>query len=152
MEAYLRDKIIPRFRNAGIEEDDLYQEARILLPKAIATYRPDSGASFKTYATTIIRHRWIDMIRRLESKAKDEVSLEDTNLSDPSGDPALRLQKQEEMHALFERLRDRLSPREHAVLQLRMQECSYEEIATRLGITKKSVDNTVQRIRQKMGH
>ena len=128
----------------------VYQEARILLPKAIATYRPDSGARFTTYATTIIRHRWIDMIRRLESKAKDEVSLEETNPTDPSGDPALQLQKQEEMHALLERLRDRLSDREYAVFQLRLQECSYEEIATRLGITKKAVDNTVQRIRQKM--
>ena len=61
-----------------------------------------------------------------------------------------RLQEQEELESLLARLRTRLTDREYRVLLLRLSDCSYAEIAARLGITVKAVDNAIQRIRRKM--
>ena len=66
-----------------------------------------------------------------------------------TGDPALRVQEQEDADALLQRLRRRLTPLEYKVMLLRLSNCPYEEIATRLSISKKAVDNAVQRLRKK---
>ena len=75
---------------------------------------------------------------------------EDVDLPDPNSDPALRLQEQETLDSLLARLRQRLTPLEYSVLLLRLSNHSYEEIATRLGVSKKAVDNAVQRLRRKL--
>ena len=118
---------------------------------AVRTYRPDGGASFTTYATACIRHRLLSVARRYGPRADREQSLEDSpDLPDDAADPALHLQEQEELDGLLARLRTRLTDKEYQVMLLRLRDCSYAEIATRLGITPKAVDNAVQRIRRKL--
>lgn len=136
------------FRGQGIEDEDLAQEALMGLLAAVRSYRPDGGASFTTYATTCIRNRLLSAVRR---STPQEVPLdEDVDLPDPNGDPALRLQEQETLDSLLARLRQRLTPMEYSVLLLRLSNHSYEEIAARLEISKKAVDNAVQRLRRKL--
>ena len=139
------------FRCAGMEDEDMAQEALMGLLSAVRTYRPDGGAAFTTYATACIRHRLLSIARRYGSLADREVPIEDgPDLPDNAADPALHLQEQEELDGLLARIRTRLTDREYRVLLLRLGDCSYAEIAARLGITVKAVDNTVQRIRRKM--
>ena len=139
------------FRCAGVEDEDLAQEALMGLLAAVRTYREDGGAAFTTYATTCIRHRLLSVARRSAPHADHEVPIEDSpDLPDVSADPALRLQEQEEANALLARLRERLTPLEYKVMLLRLSNCSYEEIATRLAVSKKAVDNAVQRLRRKL--
>ncbi len=142
---------VSRYRHAGTEDEDLAQEALLGLLAAIRSYRPEGGAAFTTYATTCIRHRLLSVVRRSGPRALCEQPLEeDMVLTDTVSDPALRLQEQEEATALLERLRQRLTPLEYQVLLLRLSDCSYVEIATRLHIGKKAVDNAVQRLRRKL--
>ena len=142
---------IHSLRCDGTEDEDLAQEALIGLLAAVRTYRPDGGATFTTYATTCIRRRLLSVVRRYGTKVTQEVPLEeDPDLPDASADPALLLQEQEGVEQLLTRLRTRLTPMEYKVLLLRLSDSSYEEIAARLGINKKSVDNTVQRLRRKL--
>lgn len=142
---------IHSLRCDGIEDEDLAQEALMGLLAAVRTYRPAGGAAFTTYATTCIRHRLLDVVRRYGPRVSQEVPLEsDSDFPDSSGDPALRLQAQEETDHLLKQIQQRLTDLEYKVLLLRLSECSYEEIATRLGITKKAVDNAVQRLRRKL--
>lgn len=142
---------IHSLRCEGTEDEDLAQEALIGLLAAVRTYRPDGGAAFTTYATTCIRRRLLSVVRRYGTKVTQEVPLEeDPDLPDTSADPALLLQEQEGVEQLLTRLRTRLTPMEYKVLLLRLSDSSYEEIAARLGINKKSVDNTVQRLRRKL--
>ena len=139
------------FRCAGIEDEDLVQEALMGLLAAVRTYREDKGAAFTTYATACIRHRLLSVVRRYGPLADREIPMEDSpELTDVAADPALHLQEQEELDGLLARMRTRLTEMEYRVLLLRLGDCSYAEIATRLGITPKAVDNAVQRLRRKM--
>ena len=72
------------------------------------------------------------------------------DLTDPTGDPALRLQEQDALEDLLSHWQGRLTPMEYSVLLLRLSNCSYEEIAGRLEVSKKAVDNAVQRLRRKL--
>ena len=138
-------------RCGGVEDEDLAQEALMGLLAAVRTYREDRGAAFTTYATACIRHRLLSVARRYGPLADREVPIEDSpDLPDVAADPALRLQEQEELEGLLERLRTRLTDKEYQVLLLRLRDCSYAEIAARLGITPKAVDNAVQRMRRKL--
>ena len=138
-------------RCAGVEDEDLAQEALMGLLAAVRTYREDGGAAFTTYATACIRHRLLSVARRYGALTDHEVPIEDSpDLPDTAADPALRLQEQEELEGLLERLRTRLTDKEYQVLLLRLRDCSYAEIAARLGITPKAVDNAVQRMRRKL--
>ncbi|MBR3778552.1 MAG: sigma-70 family RNA polymerase sigma factor, partial [Clostridia bacterium] len=132
-------------------DEDLVQEALIGLLAAVRTYREGGGATFTTYATACIRHRLLSVARRYGPVADREVPMENSpELPDITADPALRLQEQEDLGGLLERLRTRLTEREYRVLLLRLGDCSYAEIAARLGITPKAVDNAIQRIRRKL--
>ena len=135
----------------GVEDEDLAQEALMGLLAAVRTYRADGGAAFTTYATTCIRHRLLSMIRRCGPRADLEIPREDSpELPDVAADPALQSQEREELDALLARLQTRLTKTEYRVLLLRLGNCSYAEIAARLGITVKAVDNAVQRMRRKL--
>ena len=142
---------VRQFRCAGIEDEDLAQEALTGLLSAVRTYRDDGGAAFTTYATACIRHRLLSVARRWAPRANREQPLEDSpELTDTTADPALLLQEQEALEDLLTRLRTHLTSMEYKVLLLRLSDSSYEEIAARLGVNKKSVDNTVQRLRRKL--
>ena len=140
-----------QFRSMGIEDEDLAQEALMGLLAAVRSYRPDGGAAFTTYATACIRHRLLSAVRRSADRLHRESPLPDeAEITDPTGDPALLLQEQEELDNLLARLQQRLTPMEYSVLLLRLSDHSYEEIAHRLDVSKKAVDNAVQRLRRKL--
>lgn len=142
---------VRQFRTAGIEEDDLAQEALLGLLAAVRRYQPEKGAAFTTYATACIRHRLISVARRYGKQESAEIPMEeDLDLVDTTADPALRIQEREALEGLLDRLQQRLTPMEYQVLMLRLGDTSYDTIAARLGITKKAVDNAVQRLRRKM--
>lgn len=44
----------------GLEYDDLYQVGSIALWQAVLNYRPDRGASFRTFAYTVVQRRLQD--------------------------------------------------------------------------------------------
>lgn len=134
----------------GTEDEDLAQEALMGLLAAVRTYRPDGGAAFTTYATACIRNRLLSAARRVGQTPRQVPLEEDAELSDATADPALRLQEQEAAQQLLMLMRQRLTELEYTVMLLRLSECSYDEIAARLGITKKAVDNAVQRLRRKI--
>ena len=135
----------------GTEDEDLAQEALMGLLAAVRTYRPDGGAAFTTYATTCIRNRLLSAARRVAPRTAQEVPLEEEeDVSDATADPALRLQEQEAAQRLLGLMRQRLTKQEYTVMLLRLSDCSYEEIAAKLGITKKAVDNAIQRLRHKI--
>ena len=140
-----------RLGAVGLEDEDLAQEALMGLLAAVRTYRPDGGAAFTTYATTCIRNRLLTAVRRNGTRMDHEQSLEDSpEVAVVQDDPAQLLMDKEELDDLLAQMRIHLTDREYPVLMLWMRGFSYTEIAARLGITVKAVDNTIQRIRRKM--
>lgn len=143
---------VQNFASLGLDADDLEQEASLGLLAAVRTYRPDGGAAFTTYATTCIRNRLTSVARRHGARIRTEQPFgEDSDLpADTDSDPARRMLEQEALTRLQEQLRQRLTDLEYRVLLARLTDLSYEEIAARLGVSKKTVDNAVQRLRRKM--
>ncbi len=143
---------VQSFESLGLDADDLEQEASLGLLAAVRTYRPDGGAAFTTYATTCIRNRLTSVARRHGARIRTEQPFEgDSDLPvDTDSDPARRMLEQEALTRLQEQLRQRLTDLEYRVLLARLTDLSYEEIAARLGVSKKAVDNAVQRLRRKM--
>ncbi len=140
------------FENLGLDTDDLKQEASLGLLAAVRTYRPDGGASFTTYATTCIRNRLTSVARRHGARIRTEQPFEeDGDLpADADSDPARRMLEQESLTRLQKQLRQRLTDLEYRVLLARLSDLSYDEIARQLGVSKKAVDNAVQRVRRKI--
>ncbi len=142
---------VARVPHDDVNEDDLLQEALMALLDAVNHYRPDGGAAFTTYATACIRNRLVSFLRRNAPATMREQPFDDEyDTGDPTADPAELLQQQEDALHLQHQLRERLTDLEYRVLLHRLQGLSYKDIAGRLSVGEKAVDNAVQRLRRKM--
>ena len=149
---------------AGGDSEDLIQEGTFGLLSAIKNFDPEDGSSFRTFAEHCIRMRLLSAIksasRNKHFPLNDGISLE--QLSEESSadlsalsenfrcnpeELVLARESKEELYAAFSRC---LSRFEIKVLDLYLEGLSYREIAERLCKSAKSVDNAVQRIRQKL--
>ena len=146
------------FRGSSVDAEDLAQEGLLGLLSAARTFREDGGAAFRTYASVCIRRRMLSAVQRAgeepELSRTGWMDAEHTECSDVPGaaeiDPAQLVVQREDMQRLDNRLREILTSLEYEVLMLYFGAYTYEEIAQRLGIRTKAVDNALQRIRRKL--
>ncbi|MDD3192733.1 MAG: sigma-70 family RNA polymerase sigma factor [Oscillospiraceae bacterium] len=147
------------YRAAGMERDDLLQEAYLGLLKAIRSFRPEKGISFSAFAGLCIKRQLISAVRRQNADKSrplnDSVPLEETELSGLPSDwrqsgPEAAVILEEESRRMREQVIALLSPLEKETLQLYLKGFSYEEMAKKLKCPEKSVDNALQRIRRKL--
>ena len=143
--------------------EDLSQEAAIGFLKAVRSFVPGGGASFRTYAERCVEHVLVSAIRSYFSQKNQPLNgheaLSDDEIGgrlsgygrgspDSAFDSAINSALEDDGEDLLSRLA--LTERERDVARLRMQGYAYREIAGRLQISVKSVDNTLQRVRHKM--
>lgn len=146
--------IISRINSFGFSKsdfDDAFQECMIVLFSAINRY--DSAvASFNTYAAVCINRALISICRK---KNNEEVLLEDFDSQecelyfDNSVNPQNIIENNYNFSELVDNVKSALSKREFDVLKYLFLGHKYSEIAEKLSISVKSVDNAVQRIRNK---
>ena len=151
----------------GAEKEDLIQEGMIGLFKAIRDFSPEKESSFYHFAELCItRHMYhaIEASQRLKhAPLNSYVSLSEET-SDENGltwadmlegtteqNPERMLLRQEAYRDFFEHLETILSPLEKQVCDLYLQGMDYRQIADYLDKTPKSIDNALQRIRNKIG-
>ena len=144
------------FYGRGMEAEDLFQEGLLGLHRAACTYREDGEASFGTYAGVCIRNRLVSVLRSAQA-AKNRLDREHCSIeeaqevpSSPESEPENAVISKEAFENLERFFRENLSPTEAAVLALYREGKTYEQIAQALGMTKKSCDNAMQRIRKKL--
>ena len=131
------------------DSEDLSQEAMIALYLAALTYSDSRGASFGTYAAACIRNRIISYIRPLISTVRTvPLDIGDDVVSDES--PEQTVLEREAQKNLFDRISTILTPLEKSVLNLFLETRNYQEIADKLSVSRKSVDNAMCRIRAKL--
>ncbi len=150
----------------GADTEDLLQEGMIGLFKAIRDFRPEQGAAFFTFAYLCVSRQMLTAVRA-SAREKHEplnnyVSLTGQEESDMSGrkesilggedrvNPEQLLLERENMEQLEAVLTQKLSAMEKEVLDLFVSGLSQKEIAGRLGLKEKSVDNALQRVRTKL--
>ena len=139
---------------------DLLQEGMWGLFKAIREYQPDRGASFATFADVCVRRQLYSAIAAAgrnkhrplnESLSLSEMEENKVHLSaGPESDPEYVVLREEEQAELQKKVWEALSPLEKKVLELYLSGMDYLQIAEKLGRTGKSIDNALQRIRNKI--
>lgn len=150
----------------GAEREDIVQEGLIGLYKAIKNFNGEKQNSFKTFANLCIERQLITAIKSsnrqkhmplnsylsLNNSAYEEN--EDTELlevfdTDIIEDPLDTIMKKEYYKSVENEIDKNLSEFEKQVLNRYTNGESYIEIATRLNMPVKSIDNAIQRIRKK---
>lgn len=144
-----------QYSAAGYEHADFMQEGLMALHSACKTYDESKKASFRNYAGVCINNRFMSLIRSANTKSaipRDSiVSFEDIEPSDHNlGNPEALILEQESSRNLVSLIRDMLSPLEFSVLKAYLQGLSYTQIAQKLSVSAKAVDNAMQRIRRKI--
>lgn len=150
---------------AGGDSEDLTQEGMLGLLSAIREYNGSLDTSFKTYAEQCIKNRLISAIRSASRKKhtplNDGVSLDDFLSKEEQSQAALlgesfrripeeQVLARESADEIFRTYSRCLSPFENQILNLFLEGLSYQEMASRVSRSQKSVDNAVQRIRHKL--
>ena len=128
------------------------------LLSAVRTFREGSGASVRTYAAVCIRNRMLSAVRRacsgeLPSSLYEDLEKEQEvpgGMNGGQADPAQLVVQRENAALLRQRLQETLTDLEYEVLMLFLGAYTYEEIAQRLHLTTKAVDNALQRVRRKL--
>ena len=145
-----------KFYMLGGDQDDIIQEGMIGLFKAIQTYDPAGGASFKTYMNICVHNQILNAIEaastRRHAPLNSSVSLDEAlGLTDDlDSDPAEQAVFAEAMQLILSDESKLLSPLEKQVARMLAGGRDYREIAAQLERSPKSVDNAIQRIRRKL--
>ncbi len=151
----------------GGDDDDLRQEARIGLLKAIRDYHPGHNAAFKTFANLCItrqiltsvknanrrKHGVLSTAESLDAPAYgDETArtLWETVADTRSENPESAYLRRALLDSVSRRMPQLLSHLELQVLLAYVRGETYQEIARRLGRSPKSIDNAIQRAKQKL--
>lgn len=132
--------------------EDAFQEATLALYSAIKNFDGER-ASFSTFANLCIKRAVFDYLK-LNNRKKDipkELlsSIEDVQIID-SNSPEKIFFDREDYESLKDNIMLELSSLELGVLQLYLAGERYSDIAEKLSITEKAVDNALGRIRKKL--
>lgn len=152
-------------RGLGLDQNDFIQEGMLGLNKAVMLFDETKENCFFTFAKMCIERSMITLItnnRRLKHKILNEsLSLEVVDeegthdlfgslLEDSHSNPEEQLINKEEDESLTIALKNNLTDFEAQVLDLKLSEFNYKEIADILMKDPKSIDNALQRIKQKL--
>jgi RNA polymerase sporulation-specific sigma factor len=134
------------------ETDDLMQEANISFYYATQFFDFQS-ASFSTFSRVCVERGVITAVKKAAAKKRIPTSLI-VSLNDEvittSEDPEQLVLEREAHEAVSVEITNRLSKLELKVLKSFLITGSYDETATELGLSKKSVDNALCRVRKKL--
>jgi RNA polymerase sigma factor (sigma-70 family) len=117
----------------------------LALLKAARTFKQDKGAKFETYASTVIHNRMIDVARK--EKADRVIAIQDGDAC-VNTTPEQIFWGKERGREIEKVLKTRCNKTELAIYKSFYLGRSYSEIAFTFGITKKKVDNTVQKVKK----
>jgi RNA polymerase sporulation-specific sigma factor len=151
----------------GADREDIVQEGMIGLYKAVRDFRSSKLSSFRAFAELCItrqiitaiktatrqKHRPLNSYVSLNKPAYDEESdrmLIDVISSVKVSNPEDIIIGREDYSSIESKMGKMLSPLEMQVLRKYIEGKSYFEVADELGRSVKSVDNALQRVKNKL--
>ncbi len=154
-----------KFFAKGMDQQDLEQEGYVGLYTAVRKYKRELGIPFSFFADTCIKGQIITAVKsslrfkhqplNMSVSLHKTVSDEDNNrmwmelISNDSRNPEDMVIGQEEYMALMDFYESELSSMEAKVLALYLESQNYKSVANAMGKEPKSIDNALQRIRNK---
>ena len=136
------------------DTEDLIQEGFLGLMNAARRYdgTKENASSFGTFAYLCIRSKMrnaaVGGINNAQL-AKNELSIEGIDIEDETVSPEEKLIEDETLKEKKEKILSRLSEFEKNVFELFLRGDNYVEIAEKLSVSPKSVDNALYRIKEK---
>ena len=157
-------KMLKYNKRTGLDLNDLVQEGMIGLSGAIDTYNNNSGSSFYTYAKKCIESKIISAIvasNRLKMSYLNNsvpIDFEDDGetksleylFKNDDLNPETIMINQEKIDNLNAIAKEVLTDFEVQVFELKLSGFDYKEIAEILDKDQKSIDNALQRIKNKL--
>ncbi len=145
--------VASRYNVSGLDTEDFIQEGVMAIFSAVKTYSA-SKASFKTFVCLCINRAMSSALSRVTGAAKHIPEglispIDDIELADMS-DPESILIEKESYNDLESIIKQDLSKFEYQVLNEFLSGKSYSQIADALGVSTKSIDNALRRIRSKI--
>ena len=128
------------FSNNQDEVADLFQEVLIKLWKGYSTF--ESRSDIKTWIYRVALNTCISIDRKNKRRAKHQLSMDINLFADKDA-------KTEQVSMLHRRI-NQLQPLDRAIVLLRLENISYDEIGAIVGITAKNVSVRLFRIRQQL--
>jgi RNA polymerase sporulation-specific sigma factor len=154
---------------AGGDSEDLIQEGLIGLYKAVRDFRSDKETSFRSFAELCITRQIITAIKTATrfkhaplntyvsfsqtpagQESEGDCTLGDALPGPAVDEPSIVVISTEELQSLVFCLGTGLSKLESDALRLYLEGSSYEEMAERLGVDTKTIDNALQRVKRKI--
>lgn len=155
-------ELMTKYNVRGIDTSDLYQEGLLGLLNAIDYYDANKDILFYTYACVCIKSSIISELRRTfriknklfnESYSIENITNNYTMLSEffvtTDNDPDNILLKEENEKEIISKVKSLLNKNETEVFELKLYGLNNQEIASLIGKDKKSVENTLFRIKSK---
>lgn len=147
----------------GGENDDLIQEGMIGLFKAVQDYDVNQDSSFYSFAKLCVtrqmytaieaskrkKHSPLNSYVSLYDKSDEKSSLIETMEADERSNPEELFLSKEYVSILKNKLKEELSDLENRVLYLHLLGTDYRTIASLIDKSPKTVDNALQRIKNK---
>ncbi len=146
----------------GIELCDLVQECYIILDYAIKNFNQDNNNTFYTFFNVCIDRYLVSEYKKSintknkvlnESISIDSLDDENNSLLDvisSNNTPEQELLVNEGISNIYNKIINKLTDLEECVFILKIQDFSYKEIANILDKDIKSIDNAMQRIKNKI--
>ena len=140
-----------RATGPGLDFEDAVQEGIIGLFSAIQTYGEDRGARFSTYAAVCVNNA-VASAKKAAGRKKHAPLNQSVPISEEQSIPGPEEAAiaNEQMQGTLKKARTGLSPMEKTVLRLYLDGFSYQQIAGKLGIKEKAVENALGRVRKKL--
>ena len=166
--SYIISIILAKYKRTiyalGIDISEVKQEAMLAFTDALIKYSSDKSTSLRTFISLVVERKIQNCIRKAET-TKNKVNTEaysleaeyevfkrplEEILGDSSLDPLHKMENEERLEELTKKINDDLSPFEKDVYKLVINGFGYQDIAKILNKEPKQIDNTIQRIRNKI--
>ncbi len=165
---YIIDIIISKYKKTiyalGMDINEVRQEAMLGFTDALIKYTTSKETSLPTFISLVVERKIQNAVRKAETQKNkihnEAYSLEydyetfnrplEEIIGDTTKDPLKKLESEENYKELTKKISESLSPFEKEVYDLIINDFSYIDIAKILNKEPKQIDNTIQRIRNKI--
>jgi len=128
--------------------EDLIQEGMVALDSAYRSYNAEKNVPIEAYLKICIKRRIFSAYRMMK-KSDETVDIDDNEISD-TVDIEYDIVEKKYAEDFFLDLRGKLTDLEKNVLSEYLADKTYQQISEKLGISEKTVDNTLVRIKNKV--
>lgn len=165
---YIIDIIMLKYKKSiyalGLDYNEVKQEALVAFSDALVRYSNEKKTSLPTFISVVVERKIQNCIRKadtIKNKVHNEsYSLEhdyevfnrplEEIIGNNKENPLFKMENEEHYKELLKNIDESLSPFEKDVYDLVINEFNYLDIAKILNKEPKQIDNTIQRIRNKI--